>query len=238
MITTLDQVTHGRVIACVGSGWYQEECEAYNVPALEDHGERMAYAREVIELWKQLWAHPAPEKITYEGRYVRVRELPFNPVPFRPEGPPIWWGGDSDASIETVKRYCDGWMMGSVGKPEKLREVLSAPDWPQRRMTLTRGARILVADTREKALEEAERTYMTMRDNRSGTRSPNFAASFEAFVKGAVVGSPEDCLEQLESYRDLGFNHLRISFNNRQEQDAVARLLLPRLAELDRTAVA
>jgi alkanesulfonate monooxygenase SsuD/methylene tetrahydromethanopterin reductase-like flavin-dependent oxidoreductase (luciferase family) len=32
MLTTLDQITHGRVIACLGSGWYQEEAEAYNTP--------------------------------------------------------------------------------------------------------------------------------------------------------------------------------------------------------------
>jgi alkanesulfonate monooxygenase SsuD/methylene tetrahydromethanopterin reductase-like flavin-dependent oxidoreductase (luciferase family) len=233
MITTLDQVTHGRVICCVGSGWYEEEAVAYNVPGVTGHAERMAYAREVIELWKELWAHPAPETVTYEGKYVQVRDLPFNPVPYRREGPPIWWGGDSDASIETVKRYCDGWMQGSVGKPEKVKEVMSSPDWPSRPMTLTRGGRILVAETRQQALEDAEKTYTEMRDNRSGTRSPNFAKNFEAFVAGAIVGSPEDCLEQLEQFQGYGYNHLRVAFNNPREQHNVARLLLPRLSELD-----
>lgn len=233
MITTLDQVTHGRVICCVGSGWYEEECKAYNVPSLEEHGERMTYAREVIELWRELWAHPAPERVTYSGKYVKATDLPFNPVPYTKEGPPIWWGGDSDASIETVKRYCDGWMMGSVGKPEKLKEVLSSADWPTRPMTVTRGGRVLVAETREQALADAEKTYTTMRDNRSGTRSPNFPASFEAFVAGAIVGSPDDCLNQLADYGALGFNHLRVAFNNPGEQEKAARLLLPRLSELE-----
>jgi alkanesulfonate monooxygenase SsuD/methylene tetrahydromethanopterin reductase-like flavin-dependent oxidoreductase (luciferase family) len=234
MITTLDQITHGRVICCVGSGWYQEEAVAYNVPGETEHGKRMEYAREVIELWKELWAHPAPEKVTYEGKYVQVKDLPFNPVPYNREGPPIWWGGDSDASIETVKRYCDGWMQGSVGQKEKVREVMASPDWPKRPMTITRGGRILVAETRQKALDDAERTYTTMRDNRSGTRSPNFAQNFEAFVAGAIVGSPEDCLEQIHAFQDLGYNHLRVAFNNPQEQDNVARLLLPRLSALER----
>ena len=37
-------------------------------------------------------------------------------------------------------------MQGSVGKPEKIKEVMTSADWPSRPMTLTRGGRILLVD--------------------------------------------------------------------------------------------
>ena len=230
MITTLDQVTHGRVICCIGSGWYQEECEAYNIPMLGDHVDRMDYAREVIELWKELWAHPAPETVTYTGKYVSVKDLPFNPVPYNRSGPPIWWGGDSEASIEMVKRHCDGWMMT---KPDQVKEAISAPDWPSRPMTLTRGGRIFVAETRDEALQDAERAYMSMR-----ARGANVPPTVESFVSGAIVGSADDCLAQLAVYQSTGINHMRVTFNSLSDQEKAARLLLPRLSELEERAAA
>ena len=79
MLATLDQITHGRVICTLGAGWFQDEYTAYDVPFLEDHDERIAQEREVAQLLVQLWTHPAPQRTTFEGRYVRVRDLAFNP---------------------------------------------------------------------------------------------------------------------------------------------------------------
>ena len=51
-LATLDQITHGRVICTAGSGWFKEECEAYNVPMIQDHDERSAAAYEAVTLIK------------------------------------------------------------------------------------------------------------------------------------------------------------------------------------------
>ena len=88
MLATLDQITEGRVICSLGAGWLKPEYEAYDVPFIEDHGERIAHEREVVQLLKELWTHPAPERVTFEGEYVRVRDLAFNPVPYQRPHPP------------------------------------------------------------------------------------------------------------------------------------------------------
>ena len=36
---------------------------------------------EVVELWRQLWLHPAPELTTFKGKFVQVHDLPFSPAP-------------------------------------------------------------------------------------------------------------------------------------------------------------
>src|SRR5215207_9453643 len=65
MLATLDQITHGRVISALGAGWFQDEYAAYGLPFIEDHDERIAHEREVVQLMTQLWTHPAPERSTF-----------------------------------------------------------------------------------------------------------------------------------------------------------------------------
>jgi alkanesulfonate monooxygenase SsuD/methylene tetrahydromethanopterin reductase-like flavin-dependent oxidoreductase (luciferase family) len=228
LLTSLDQITHGRVIATLGSGWNLPEWHAYNLPIIEDHDDRAGYAREVVRLFKQLWTHPAPELTTFEGRHVRVHELPFNPEPYQKPHPPIWFGGESEETMATVKELCDGWMMlSSGGNPEALKRVLGAPDWPQRPMAIVKGARIIVAETREDALSQAEREYELLK-----TTAPQQAPpSFTDFAAREVVGTPRECLERIAEFESWGVNYLRVNFPSEEAQDAVARLILPRLEE-------
>ena len=144
-LSTLDHITHGRVICTLGAGWFKEEYRAYNVPLVDDHDERIEHEREVIRLLKELWTHPAPHKVTFAGKYVQCTDLPFNPAPFQHPHPPIWIGGDSDATLGLVKELADGWVMLTSGNPETLQRVRSAPDWPTRPMTLVRNAWVFVA---------------------------------------------------------------------------------------------
>src|SRR5579871_5105192 len=151
-LATLDHITRGRVICTLGAGWFKDEYQAYNIPLLEDHDERIAQEREVIVLLKELWTHPAPEKVSFEGKYVRCVNLPFNPAPYQKPHPPIWIGGDSEATLKLVRELGDGWMMLRAGNPKTLGEVRSAPDWPARPLTLVRGGHLYVAETREAAV--------------------------------------------------------------------------------------
>jgi alkanesulfonate monooxygenase SsuD/methylene tetrahydromethanopterin reductase-like flavin-dependent oxidoreductase (luciferase family) len=228
MLTSLDQLTHGRVIATLGSGWNLPEWEAYNLPIINDHDERAAYAREVVRLFKQMWTHPAPELTTFDGEFVRVKELPFNPAPYQKPHPPIWFGGESEATMQTVKEHCDGWMMlGAGGNPETLRRVLSDPAWPDRPMAIVKGARVITGATRDEALGLAQLEYELLK-----ATSPQMAgASFDEFVAREVVGTAGECLERIAEMESWGVNYLRVNFQRPETQDAVARLLLPRLQE-------
>jgi FMNH2-dependent dimethyl sulfone monooxygenase len=229
MLTSLDQITHGRVIATLGSGWNKAEYDAYNLPWIDDHDERAEAGRETIRLFKQLWTHPAPALTTFEGKYVQVHDLPFNPEPYQKPHMPIWIGGESEPTMQTVKELGDGWMMLSAGgKPETLRRVLSDPDWPKRPMTLVKGGRVIVADTQDEAVRDAQTEYETLQ-----RISPAFAPpSFEEFLDREIVGTPDVCLEKLDALEAMGVNYVRMSFNSDVLQDRIARLIIPRLGEI------
>jgi alkanesulfonate monooxygenase SsuD/methylene tetrahydromethanopterin reductase-like flavin-dependent oxidoreductase (luciferase family) len=141
MIATLDQITHGRVIAALGAGWFRDEYTAYGIPFIEDHDDRIAQEREVALLLRELWTHPAPERTTFEGRYVGVKDVHFNPQPFQQPHPPIWIGGNSPATQALVKELASGWVLLSAGDlAGTLSAAFSAPDWPQRDIEIVAGA--------------------------------------------------------------------------------------------------
>ncbi len=60
--------------------------------------------------------------------------------------------------------------------------------------------------------------------------------TFDDFLAREVIGTPDQCLEQIREMESWGVNYLRVNFGNDAAQDAVARLLLPRLAESARGA--
>ena len=221
-LATLDHITKGRVIATLGSGWFKKEYEAYGVPLVDDHDERVAFGREVARFVKEAWTHPAPEKVNYKSKWFEVRDLAFNPAPYRKPHPPIWLGGESDATIAAVKEMADGWVLLGGTTPEKLRAVLAQPDWPKRNVTLVRGARIHVGETKDAAVAEARGVM-----ERGGRFLP---PTLEDFLAREIVGTPAECLRRIAELKDSGVSYLRFDPMDAAHQERVARLILPALA--------
>jgi alkanesulfonate monooxygenase SsuD/methylene tetrahydromethanopterin reductase-like flavin-dependent oxidoreductase (luciferase family) len=222
MLASLDHITKGRVICSVGAGSASKEHAAYDMPWIEKHDERLAYAREVVRLWKHVWTHPAPEVIDFDGTFIHAKGLTFNPQPYQRPHPPIWIGGESDATLETVRELADGWVLLSGGGFERIAQVTQAPDWPKRPMEVIKNARIHVAATRNDAVADAKATF-----DRGGRYFP---ATFDEFLAAAMVGTPEDCLSSLEKLRSYGITYLRAEFRDAAHQAQVAKLLLPLMA--------
>ncbi len=225
MLSTLDQLTHGRVICSIGAGWLKPEYVAYDVPFIDDHDERIAHEREVVLLLKELWTRPAPEQVTFEGKHVRARDLAFNPAPFQTPHPPIWIGGDSEATVALAKELGDGWVPLSRGEPAIVEELRSEPDWPTRPMTIVRITWMLVAESREAVLPEAELAYEKVR-NTATLQAP---ASFDEFLAREVIGTPAECVARIGQLERAGIDYHLVTFANEDQQEQVARLLLPLL---------
>jgi FMNH2-dependent dimethyl sulfone monooxygenase len=224
MLATLDHVTKGRVICTLGSGWFKEEYEAYDLPLLDDHDERAEYAREVVALIKELWTHPAPERVTFDGKYVHAKGLPFNPKPYQQPHPPIWFGGDSEATLETVRAYADGWVMLRATRAD-VEAVTAAPDWPQRPMTLVRNARIYAGATHDEAVAIAGREYELSK----AAGAPGLPETVEAFLANEIVGSGHEVLPRVLDFETWGVNYLRVNYQTPEAQEALAKHLLPLL---------
>ncbi len=123
MLSTLDFLSHGRVILGLGVGWMKEEFELVGAPRFEDRGR---VTDEYIRAFKELWTKESP---AFEGAYCRFSELTFLPKPVQKPHIPIWIGGHSKQALRRAAELGDGWHpIGGVPtvplEPDDLRRSL------------------------------------------------------------------------------------------------------------------
>lgn len=98
----VDQLCGGRFIFGVGVGWAKQEFEAIGVP-FEKRG---AMTNDYLQAIKACWTQ---DIASYEGPFVRFRDIHTAPRPARRPGPPIWVGGSSDAALRRAVRHGEAW---------------------------------------------------------------------------------------------------------------------------------
>ena len=87
-LATLDLLSEGRLVVQPTVSWHRDEYAAVGVP-FERRGELLD---EHLAAWRVVWrATPA----TFEGRHYRFRDVYLEPKPYRPEGPRLWFGGQT-----------------------------------------------------------------------------------------------------------------------------------------------
>lgn len=100
---SIDLISGGRFVFGVGAGWNIEELRQHGT----DPKTRGALLDERIEAIKALWTQEPAE---YHGRYVDIEPSYLRPKPVQKPHPPIFIGGDSDATVKRVIRHEAGWI--------------------------------------------------------------------------------------------------------------------------------
>jgi probable F420-dependent oxidoreductase len=114
MTAQVDRLCGGRFVFGVGVGWAKQEFEALGVP-FEKRG---AMTNEYLQAIKVCWTQ---DIASFEGRFVRFRDVDTRPRPVRT--PPVWVGGGSDAAMKRAVVHGDAWHPIRV-KLSVLREAL------------------------------------------------------------------------------------------------------------------
>jgi len=122
-LAVVDQLSGGRTIAGFGIGWREEEFRAFNIPTKE----RVRRMSEIIDILRLAWTE---ERVTYEGRHYRYKDVAVTPKPARV--PPILVGGFVDSAVERAGLIGDGYISSRV-PIERLSDALQmAADARQR----------------------------------------------------------------------------------------------------------
>jgi probable F420-dependent oxidoreductase len=100
---SIDLISDGRFVFGVGAGWNIEELRHHGT----DPKTRGALLDERIEAIKALWT---TEPAEYHGKYVNFDASYIRPKPVQKPHPPIYIGGDSDATVRRVIRHDAGWI--------------------------------------------------------------------------------------------------------------------------------
>jgi probable F420-dependent oxidoreductase len=100
---SLDLVSGGRLLFGVGAGWNLEEMRNHGT----DPRTRGALLDERIEAIKAIWTQEPAE---YHGKHVDFDPIHVRPKPVQQPHPPIYVGGNSDATVRRVIQHGAGWV--------------------------------------------------------------------------------------------------------------------------------
>jgi alkanesulfonate monooxygenase SsuD/methylene tetrahydromethanopterin reductase-like flavin-dependent oxidoreductase (luciferase family) len=151
---------------------------------------------------RKLWTG---EKVSHTGKfYGTFTDVPMQPPPRQPGGPPIWFAGRSDAALRRIGRIGDGWL-SYVVTPDMYRDglgkIAQAADAAGRSVQHFGTGHLLftrVDDTYEKALDAATETL-----------SVRYAMDFrKAAQRYCALGRPEQIVETIRAFHAAGLRHL------------------------------
>lgn len=222
--STLDALSGGRLIFGVGVGGENpREFAAVGVP----HRERGARVTEAIDVVRTLWRDtPA----TFKGRFTDFEGVSIDPKPVQPGGPPIWIGGRSDAALARAGRQGDGWV-SYVVTAERYGQSLAKI----RAAAQAAGRSLENFTTAHLTFITVGRDYESARERWVKRLSLRYAQDFGPLAgRYGVIGTPEQCVEQLERFRVAGCGYFLMNAicdvpEERDQLEQIAAEILPRL---------
>ena len=178
-LATVDALSRGRLIAGFGVGWNRHEFAS--VGADDRFEVRGAYLEEAINLCRHLWSGKTDP---FEGRFTRLDDFVFGPLPDQGAALPIWIGARDERALRRVGRLADGYHSSATSPSSYgpripiIREAAEAAGRPMPRLS----ARVRV----------------------------ELGAAAESFF--TLHGTAEEVAAGIREYAALGVDHLALAF--------------------------
>jgi alkanesulfonate monooxygenase SsuD/methylene tetrahydromethanopterin reductase-like flavin-dependent oxidoreductase (luciferase family) len=235
-IGTLDVICHGQFTLGVALGYREPEFQAFGV-VKADAVPRLI---EVLTVLKRLWTEA---KVEHQGRFFTIPGVTLTTRPVQHPHPPIWMGADSDAAVCRAARLADTWYINPHAKLETLerqmalyRETLAERGKPFPQEIPIRRE-LFVAKDRDTALrtclpylELKYQTYVSWGQSGALPQEDTLDLPFDELRdQRFIIGSPDDCVEQLRLYRQrLGANHflLRVQWAGMPQKQVLEAITL------------
>ena len=192
MAATIDHVSGGRLELGMGAAWFELEHEQYGIP-FPRIGVRMDMLDEACRIMRSLWTQ---ETTTFEGKHFQLKDARLEPKPVQEHLPLVIGGAGERRTLRIVAEHGDIWntFYGDVDEYRHKLDVLGqhcadvGRDPADVRKSLTFRA---ILDEDEQAARDRAREL-------HGDPLP------ERLQKMMFVGTPEQCVERLRAYADLG----------------------------------
>ena len=195
MTATLDRFSGGRLLINVVTGGDPAESRGDGV--FLDHDERYAVTREFLDIYRRLLAG---EEVTEQGQRVSVEGARLIFPPVQKGGPPLYFGGSSDAGIdvaaETIDKYLT-WGEPPAQVAEKIARVSVAAARNGRRLTFGIRLHVIVRETNDEAWTAANALISQLDDKTIALAQKAFAGmdSIGQQRMAALHGGRRDKLE-------------------------------------------
>ncbi|MCW2888759.1 MAG: hypothetical protein QOE54_6179 [Streptosporangiaceae bacterium] len=219
-LSTLDQLSHGRIEIGVGTGGKGRQFAAFGV----DPERYVARFTEGLALMKALWTE---SRVTFDGEFWQLKDSAMEPKPFQKPFPPIWFGGAARTALRRAVRLGDGFFGAGSSPTAKfadqvqiVREALAESGRPTEDFPIAKRVYIAVDENaglaRTRINAELERLY--------GGLSEDIEAA-------AVAGTPDDCVRELRKVAEAGAELILFTpmFEQAEQVERLAATVIPRL---------
>ena len=240
---TLASMFPGRMILGVGTGESLNEVPATGMKWPEPR-ERLARLREAIKLIRLLWSE---ERVTFEGEFYRTENATIYDRPDRM--PPIYIAGAGPLISKYAGQVADGFICTSGKAPELYRDTLlpnvaaglQAAGRPvdaidrmiEMKVSFDLDPRRAFEDTRFwAALALSPEEKMSVEDPLEMERLADALPVERAAKRWIVSADPEEHVERIRPYVELGFRHLVFHAPGPDQANFIrlyAKHVLPRL---------
>jgi probable F420-dependent oxidoreductase len=219
-LSTLDQLSRGRIEIGVGTGGPGRQFSAFGV----DPQRYVARFTEGLALMKALWTD---SRVTFDGEFWQLTDAPMEPKPFQKPFPPVWVGGSAPTALRRAVRLGNGFF-GAGSTPtakfadqvQIVREALAAAGRPAADFPIAKRVYIAIDEdtgrARKRMNDALERLY--------GHRSEDIEAA-------AVTGTPADCVRELRKVIEAGAELILFTamFDQAEHAERLAADVIPQL---------
>jgi probable F420-dependent oxidoreductase len=219
-LSTLDQLSRGRIEIGVGTGGPSRPFAAFGV----DPRRYVARFTEGIELMKALWTQP---RVTFDGEFWQLQDEAMEPKPFQKPYPPLWFGAATEPALRRAVRRGDGFFGAGSTPTARFAE----------QVTVVRAA-LAEAGRPAESFPIAKRVYVAIDDHAERARERINAAltelygrRVEAIEAAAVAGTAADCVRELHRVAEAGAELILCTalFDQTEQMEQLAAAVIPKL---------
>ncbi|MEO5918894.1 MAG: TIGR03560 family F420-dependent LLM class oxidoreductase [Candidatus Limnocylindrales bacterium] len=219
VVTTVDEMSGGRIEVGVGAGWNEEDHLPLGLP-FADITTRADLMEDQLALLHGLWTEPdgwsfAGHQIRVEGGFLRPKPIATPGRPTAPNGavrPRIIMGGQgSPRGLRLAARYADEFNLDSAS-PEQAREKFAKLDATCRTAgrdpgtivhSVMVGTVIGATDAEVARRREAQLTAL-------GITGEDSSSWFEARKDEWIIGTPDEARAMVRRFADAGVERLML----------------------------
>jgi probable F420-dependent oxidoreductase len=219
-LSTLDQLSRGRIEVGVGTGGRGRPFAAFGV----DPHRYVARFTEGVKVMKALWTEPLA---TFHGEFWQLENAPMEPKPFQKPYPRLWFGAASEPALRRAVRMGDGFFGAGSSSTAKFAEQVE----------IVRAA--LAGESRAAdSFPIAKRVYIAIDEDAERARTRMNAAlegiyghRVPAIEAAAVTGTATDCIREVNQVAAAGAELILFTalFDQREQMEQLAAAVLPKL---------
>jgi F420-dependent oxidoreductase-like protein len=214
----VDDLSGGRLRLGLGAGWQEREHRSYGFD-LHDVDRRFARFEEALAVVTLLLRSDQP--VAFDGEYYHLEDALLLPRPARPGGPPIVIGGNGPKrTLPLTARFADEWNAVFVPAARfaelntELDRLLDAANRPSSSVKRTLMTRVVVGDREEIRTKLGDDAAAKLKE------------------RGALVGTPDELVEQLGRLNDVGVERVMaqwLDLDDLAGLEVLSRSVLPQL---------